>query len=137
MGMVTGCTSLEANLLLAASNGKISNVKTLLAKGADINARDKELGTTALTLAARNGHTHVVRTLLEQNAEVNAVDDELGFTALMYAAREGNTEMTRILLEKDADVHVMSKHGATAFRIAVVNGHSTIIKELKKAGARE
>lgn len=60
-----------------------------------------------------------------------------GLTALMYAAREGYTEIVRILLDKEANVHVVSKHGATAFRIAVVNGRSTIIKELKKAGARE
>ena len=137
LALGAGCTSLESNLILAASKGEIKDVKTILAQGANINAKDEGLGTTALIIAARNGHTHVVRALLKENAEVNAVDDELGFTALMYATREGLTEMTRILLDNNADVNITTKRGMTALGIAVINGRSTIRKQLQEAGARE
>ena len=137
MGIILGCTSLEANLLLATSNGEITGVKTLLAQGADINARDKELGTTALIIATRNGFTNIVGLLLDQGAAVDITDVDPGLTALMYASRDGNIEITRILLDKGADVHFVSQYGATALGIAIVNGNRTIVKELKKAGARE
>ena len=45
----------EGELIAAAGSGNISQVKLLLSKGVNVNARDDE-GTTALITAARNGY---------------------------------------------------------------------------------
>ncbi len=42
-------------------------VKSLLAKEADVNARDKQ-GRTALTRATRAGYTEIAQTLIESGA---------------------------------------------------------------------
>ncbi len=57
--------------MIAALKDHATTVKTLIANGADINARDKD-GFTALMGAAKNGCTTAVETLINNNANVNA-----------------------------------------------------------------
>lgn len=54
----------------AAWQGKVEEVKILLANGADVNLQDK-FGDTALKHASRKGHEAVVKILLTAGAEVN------------------------------------------------------------------
>jgi ankyrin repeat protein len=54
-------------LLLAANNGHTDVVKVLLAKGADLKAKD-ELGETALMCAERCGHMDIARILKDAGA---------------------------------------------------------------------
>ena len=75
------------DLLEAAMKGDTAAVKTLLTKGADVNAQN-QAGGTALMYAATVGHNTTVQALLEAGADVNAKDNE-GGTALMRAARNG------------------------------------------------
>ena len=56
----------------AAKKGDVEAVKTLLESGADVQAKEKKKGWTALHWAAYKGHGAVVTALLEYGADVNA-----------------------------------------------------------------
>lgn len=59
--------------MLAASKGRSSFVRELLAHGADPNAEDAD-NWTALLCAAKEGHTDICLQLLEQNANIEHRD---------------------------------------------------------------
>ena len=61
-------------------------VKLLVARGAQVNTRDKE-GRTALMFAVDRGDVEVVEALLQAGADASVVNQE-GATALMYAFQE-------------------------------------------------
>ncbi|CAF1196458.1 unnamed protein product [Rotaria sordida] len=74
---VNGMTTMGKPILVAAcENGVIMEkiCMTLLERGADANAIDRETGTTALHAACASGSVKVVRELLQRNANVNARD---------------------------------------------------------------
>ena len=73
----------EPILLLGAYNGNTEVVKLLLEKGADVNVKRADDGTTALWIASYEGKTEVVKLLLEKGADVN-VKDKDGVTAVSY-----------------------------------------------------
>src|SRR5262249_3800049 len=58
-------------LTYASQDGDLSEVKALLAAGADVNA-EMTNGATALTTASERGHADVVKALLAAGANVNA-----------------------------------------------------------------
>jgi ankyrin repeat protein len=61
------------DLLEAARKGKDKEIEALLAKGSDIETRDKD-GRTPLMLAAQYGRTASVRMLLDKGAKADARD---------------------------------------------------------------
>ncbi len=58
--------------MTAARTGSVDAVQALLARGADVNARERWFGETAMMWAAAENHAAVVRVLLEAGADVNA-----------------------------------------------------------------
>lgn len=64
---------LSNDLLVAARNGYTETVKSLVAKGVDVNARRQEQGWTALHYAASGAHLQIVEVLLQAKADPNAV----------------------------------------------------------------
>lgn len=91
------------SLIDAVQQDDISTIKTLLAKGVDVNAKDN-YGATALMYAFQDGHSEIVKTLLDNGADVNAKDNN-GKTALMAASLKGHSEIVKTLLGKGADVN--------------------------------
>src|SRR6185436_11773045 len=79
-------------------------VKTLLAHGAKVDAKEKR-GQTALMWAAAEGHAPVVELLLKAGADFKTPLPDSGFTPLFFAAREGRTEVVRALLKAGVDVN--------------------------------
>ena len=87
--MLTSCASCSAKaqtqnardnfdlsaLYLAAGRDKADIVRILADKGADVNAKEINDGTTALMHAALVWHADVVRVLLDKGANVNAKDN--------------------------------------------------------------
>ena len=63
----------QIDILDAAKKGKTKEVEALLAKGADLEARDSN-GRTPLMLAAQYGRTDTVRLLLDKGAQPDARD---------------------------------------------------------------
>src|SRR5207302_1335876 len=81
--------------------GKLGPVKALLARGADVDARERR-GQTALMWAAAEGHAATVEALLRAGADFRTPLPS-GFTPLFFAVREGRTDVVRILLKAGAD----------------------------------
>lgn len=79
-------------LMLSAWFGNTGAAETLLAHGADVNARDNN-DRTALMRASWNGRTEITELLINHGADINAMDKD-GKTALMFARR---TEIENIL----------------------------------------
>lgn len=92
---------INQDLIEAARTGDAAAVEALLAKGADVNAKDDRTGGTALMFAALEGHTDVVRLLVAAGADVNAEYEE-GTTPSMLAARMGHPAVVQLLEEAGA-----------------------------------
>jgi uncharacterized protein len=84
-------------LVNAAGHGDAATVRTLLAKGVEVNARRND-GVTALMGASFNGRDAVVRQLIAKGAEVNAKDNQ-GGTALTAAK---NADIRALLVQSGA-----------------------------------
>ena len=121
-------------IVMAAYEGKMTRVESLLASGADVNAK-QDGGATALYLAAQEGYTEIVKLLLDKGAEVNTKTDK-GLTPLWMSAQEGHTEVVKLLLDKGADVQVKNPADeGTPLSIAAQNGHAEIVALLVDKGA--
>ncbi|GHU16644.1 hypothetical protein FACS189472_02140 [Alphaproteobacteria bacterium] len=90
-------------LLLSAVDWQPEDIDPLLAKGADVNAKDGK-DNTPLHLAAIYGPTEVAELLLDRGADVYAKNNK-GNTPLHLAAKSGQTEIARLLLTNGADVN--------------------------------
>jgi ankyrin repeat protein len=90
------CSALDQALLHSARDGQIEEVKSLLERGADINAQDAELGMTALMYAADGGHVEVVRLLISGGSNLN-IKDKFGSTALSGLDGRVNEQQRTIL----------------------------------------
>lgn len=120
-------------LIQAARKGDVLTVRSLLGKGADVQARDAQ-GFTALMAAAENGDAVTVQALLTNSAEVNARDNA-GWTALMFAAGSGDTPTVQALLTQKAHVNAKSNDGMTALMRSTKRGHTAVVQMLLANGA--
>jgi len=86
----------ETALMDVATRGDAAAANILIAKGADVNARDHR-GYTALMFAAQYDGDAValVRLLLAHGADVTPVAEDQ--TALSLAAKRGETGVTKLL----------------------------------------
>lgn len=82
----------------AVADGDIERVKSLIAKGVDINARDKE-GRTALTLAKENEHKEIAILLRMHEAKEDSIKIDLRFLLVSSDAREVKEFLERENLE--------------------------------------
>jgi ankyrin repeat protein len=83
-------------LYSAVSRGALQMTQLLLDGNANINARDRDFGQTALMLAAKYSHVDILRVLLDRGAEVHLRDDE-GISALDWARRNHRDDIVAIL----------------------------------------
>lgn len=116
----------------AAWSGDIEKTKSLIANGADVNAKDSGKS-SPLHLAASFGHSKVMKSLLVNAAEVNANDID-GDTPLHNAAFKGHKEVVNLLLSNGADVKAKDSGNRTPLDEAVRRGHKEIIELLGKNG---
>jgi hypothetical protein len=122
--LVAGC---EPALHEAAKKGDAQAVRTILAGGVDVNARDY-WGSTALHEAAEAGHPAVAQLLLDQGADVEAIrGGENGGTPLHDAAMRGHIQVIQILLDAGADVEALSAEGQPPIHFAARRGHEDAV----------
>ena len=124
----------EQELMQAAFDGSLEDVRRLIAAGTAVDATDPEQR-TALMWASFNGHAALVDFLLESEAEVSAKDAS-GRTALLYASSGPFAETVKLLLEKGADVNVQGTlEGFTALMTAAAEGQLQVVRLLLEHGA--
>ena len=120
---VHGCTPLHC----AARYGHKEVAQLLIAKGADINAKDTR-GRTPIDLAMNQGRKEIAKLLLSKSADVSLhtaayigdlqrvqkfidgganvdANDQTGQTALHYAAKAGQIAVAKLLIANGADVN--------------------------------
>lgn len=93
----------------------IKGVKELLAKGVDVNIREKTMGSTPLIVACSlEGTDEIIELLISKGADVNIQGTYDGRTALMWAAANSK-KAVELLLKNGAEVNVKGVEGMTAF----------------------
>jgi hypothetical protein len=115
-------------LMEAAQYGYSGIVQSLVARGADVNARESQ-GCTPLMLAVRSGSlthhrkalatTRVLLSIRHNSARATLdVQDAEGFTALTYAAAQNHKCLVELLLSHNARRDIKNKEGKTAWDLA-------------------
>lgn len=126
-------------LMQAARDGDLSQVESLITRGADLEA-DAGGSFTALILASARGHADVVEALLDAGADVDRSvhgdwRDDLQRTALVNAARNGHRSVVEALLDAGAGVDYHGVGDASALMEACAHEHYRIAKLLIDHGA--
>ncbi len=128
----------------AANKGQTEKVKTMIAGGADVNAKEK-YDCTPLYLAGRGDYVEVVEALIEAGADVNAKERLYGNTPLGDAAFGGGTEMVELLLAAGAKVNARDKNDHTPLDVCIIATHdefkdaednAAMMELLKKHGGK-
>uniref|UniRef100_A0A8C8DUD5 Ankyrin repeat and KH domain containing 1 n=1 Tax=Oryzias sinensis TaxID=183150 RepID=A0A8C8DUD5_9TELE len=136
--MAAACTDTESNhdtaLTLACAGGHEELVSVLLARGANIEHRDKK-GFTPLILAATAGHVGVVEVLLDKCGDIEAQSERTKDTPLSLACSGGRQEVVELLLLRGANKEHRNVSDYTPLSLAASGGYVNIIKILLNAGA--
>nr|XP_042907958.1 uncharacterized protein LOC107440007 [Parasteatoda tepidariorum] len=103
-------------LFHAVKSNNISDVKSLIDKGACMNAKDSK-NSTVLHYAAWKGYAEVTQLLLENKANPN-VFAKGNATPLHYASKYGKYEVAKVLLENGAIYNAMSTDGKAPVDLA-------------------
>ncbi|HEX5323530.1 MAG TPA: ankyrin repeat domain-containing protein [Capsulimonadaceae bacterium] len=125
---------LDAALLKAASKGDLDVARTLVAKGANPNAKDKA-GECALIDAVIGGNPALVQLLLSHGADASAQDKQ-GNTPLMAAAAFRNFQiLSAIVTRAGKTINAKGENGVTALMMACDRDDLTTVKTLVDHGA--
>ncbi|WP_277186324.1 ankyrin repeat domain-containing protein [Caballeronia sp. BR00000012568055] len=116
----------ENAMMLAALNGDVTFLNTLIAKDAEVNKK----GWTPLHYAATNGHDDVVKILLDHSAYIDAGSPN-GTTPLMMAARGGHLSTCKLLLDEGADLRIKNQIGMTAVDFATKYNEKDVAEGLQ------
>ena len=129
---------IDVQLRAAAERGDLAAFRSLVASGADVNARDAQKD-SAFLLAARNGHAAIVREAVAAGADLRSLN-RYGSTALMGPSYRGHVEVVQVLLGTGIDLHHVNDLGWTALLEAIVLGtdgpaHREIVRLLVARGS--
>lgn len=110
-------SSFATPLYYSSYCGLLGLVRTLLERGADLEARGG-LFTTPLNAAVYTNSTAVAFLLIQNKADVNVIDQSVTRNpALTRASGNGNEELTRLLLQSGAEVDAVDVCGGTSLHI--------------------
>jgi ankyrin repeat protein len=119
-------------LAYAAGFGRVEVLEFLVARGANVNARDPR-GLSALLLTVYTGQMQALRFLLDKGADVKSPGPS-GMSPLHFAVREG-AEIAGLLVERKADVGARNDYGNTVLILAVREGAQDVVRLLVESGA--
>jgi ankyrin repeat protein len=121
-------------LMMTVRTGNVDIVKSLLAHGANVNAKESVRGQTALMWAVAEKHPEVARLLIDHGADVHARSTG-GFTPLLFAAQQGDLDSAHILLEAGADVNEAAPEDGSSLVVATHSGHEALALFFLEKGA--
>jgi ankyrin repeat protein len=145
-------------LLICSRTGNVAAVRTLIARKANVNAREPLRDQTALMWAVSQRRADVARVLIEHGADVRARSrvtravvnranptdiytavvgtvSQGGSTPLLFAARQGDVECARLLVASGADVNELLPDGTSALTVAAHSDHAALVAFLLERGA--
>jgi ankyrin repeat protein len=125
--------ALDQQVLEAAKSGDLALVKSLLHKGADLNAKDND-GNTVLMAAAFGGNLELVKFLIDKGMDIDAKTPVNSSTVLMSAAAGGNLELVKFFINKGLDIDVKTSDGITGLMCAVGAGNPELVEFLVDKG---
>jgi hypothetical protein len=115
---------------------KLTEVRSLLAAGVDVNALDENIDSTALFAAVSRGKLELVQLLLFAGADPN-VRNSSGQTALMSLDEDSTAEIAWALINLGAKVNLKDKEGESALMVvAALEEKKDVLQALLDAGAR-
>jgi ankyrin repeat protein len=128
--------SLDDELADAVFLSDMDDVRRLLDRGADPDARDEEQRTSLMN-ATQDGHRELVRMLLEAGADPNLRDAD-GWTPLDVAVYRKALDLIWLLVHFGADVNAQDDLGISVLMRAVLasNGSTEVVDLLQRWGAR-
>jgi ankyrin repeat protein len=129
----------QTALMFAAARDRAGVIRTLAARGAELNAHSRAVANAAnlvdeagnpIPAESRTGET-------QRRTRGDGLANGLGGrTALQFAAREGLASAARALVEAGADINSVNPlDGSTALVVAIANGHYDLAKYLLLSGA--
>ncbi|KAL8835784.1 MAG: hypothetical protein Q9170_003178 [Blastenia crenularia] len=108
------------SLRAAAQYGRIQVITQMLGRGnVDVDAVDKDDGTTPLHLAAMAGHLDIVKTLISHGAEPKWTDYK-GRAAIHHAIRAGSSDCLEYFLEEASDEVPQDMDGYSVWHLAAL-----------------
>jgi uncharacterized protein len=119
-------------LMRAARSGRVEAIERQVARGADLEARDRKNGWTALLHAVHKRQPAAVRALIAAGADVEA-RSRSGAPALVLAAGDGDREIVTALLAAGADPYARDAHRVDAFVAAEMSGDPGVKAALLRA----
>lgn len=129
-----GVSAATAPVADAAMQGDLTAIRTLIAKGADVNASQGD-GMTALHWAAQRGDSVMSALLLRAKASVRASTRIGAYQPLHVASGAGNVTIVKQLLAAKADPRAVTSEGVTPLHLAAMAGVPGAVSALIKAGA--
>ena len=114
----------------AVKQGNQEIIDSLLAKGADVNAKDN-LENTPLHIAAVEGNEETIQKLLSNSKVDIDAKNQAGDTPFHTATKNKKSAAVRALLQfKGIGINVVNRNGNTSLDIAAGNGDVAIMKIL-------
>ena len=114
--------ALDRQLIEVARAGDLDAVRSLLERGAGVDARD-ETGATALVAAAYGNHVEVARALIEAGADVDVEDDTVQSAYLIATSEVGDDPtLLELTLDAGADVNAKDSYDGTGLIRAADRG---------------
>lgn len=136
--LTLGCVKKDPNVEIfnEIEGGSLSDVKSVLKDGADINARKGKLMFTPLIYASTHGKFAMAAHFIDLGADVNLVDKQKR-NALIWAVWKGHVEIVKMLLENEANIQQQTASGSFPITFAKKYKRTEILEILTEAGAHE
>ena len=122
----------DTPLSAAAAAGRVAEVETLLADGADPNGTDGN-DLTPLAWAARHGRIQTIAVLLEHGADPDLAAERPDWVPLVHAVHSGQNLAVAELVAGGANIR--GPGGQRALRMAAGYGNAVAVREMLAHGA--
>lgn len=124
---------LDRALFHAVGAGKTIEAASLIAQGANVNAKQPPWGLTPVLIAA-DVSREMLSLMLEKGGDVNAADRD-GVTVLMRAVLSLDQENVKVVLNYLPRLEAKTLWNNTALMLATVQGLPDAVKDLVDSGA--